>query len=124
MLQNLGIRVKLLFAPVIFAAALVIIGIAVALGQFGSGEGGGLPLCYRAQVHDLVRGVHVEGEEAQVLFVKAGEDACDPVCLKNILRDRQRHFESLPGIADIDFELARYVGFGYSVRPQFRSGLV
>lgn len=38
MLQNLGIRVKLLFAPVIFAAALVIIGIAVALGLNDQGK--------------------------------------------------------------------------------------
>ena len=39
-----------------------------------------------------------------MFFIEAGEDAFDPVLLENVLRDRQRHFEGLAGIAHVDFD--------------------
>ena len=81
-------------------------GVSITLGQFGSRQIERLPQRNGTQVYDFVRRIHVEGEQSQMLLVEPRQNAGNAITLQNVGRNRQRHFKCLPGIADVNFELA------------------
>lgn len=69
----------------------------------------------RAQVHDFMGRIHVEGEQSQMLFIKALQYTFYALFAQRIGGDRQWHFKGLTGITDVDFELAGDLVFGNAV---------
>ena len=109
--------------PQLVIAKLGLRRVAVARGQGRRGQVERNAERNGAQIHQLVGTGHVEGEQALVLNVEAAGDPRQPVATKRLGVDRQRDFERLAFIANVDFEQAGDVGIGNPVGLQFVAGL-